>query len=123
LELFSRSPMLALFALGLLGMLSGGWMTWSAQTTVDGGAGWDEAPAWWAGEIQVGGKSRNGVRRAGTTIMNTNGEHWAVGLVLAGVGALFMLGAAVGSVGLSGTPGFSAPEPSSRDDFPGPPHR
>ena len=88
-------------------------MTWSAQVGVDEGAAWDDPPEWWAGEITVGASRRNGTHRKGTTIMNTNGEHWTMGLMVAGVGALVMLGAAAGSIGLSGSPGFSPP---GRDD-------
>jgi len=83
-----RNTPLALSAFAVCLLVAGGLLAGSAQMRVNAGATWEEAPpdSW----LQI----TTGDRRHGTheVILNTNGDHWSVGLMAAGGGLLLLLG-------------------------------
>jgi hypothetical protein len=86
---------LALAIISLFGLLGGVALTGSAQMRVNAGATWDDEPPDWGLHITTGDE-RYGDHEV---IMNTNGQHWGVGIITAGLSTVGGLSALAMTLG------------------------
>ena len=86
-----RNTPMALSAFALCLLVAGALLAGSAQMRVNAGASWEDAPPDWGLQITTGDE-REGTHEV---ILNTNGDHWSVGLMAAGGGLVLLIGMGV----------------------------
>ena len=74
-------------------LLAGGLLAGSAQMRVNAGASWKDAPPDWGLHITTGDTEHGNSE----IILNTNSDHWSVGLMAVGGSLVLLVGLGVAS--------------------------